>query len=266
MIDIAFLARKAYHYLVIQQNVEGLIEYFIRSEYCTEFSKVLPTATSFAIGKVKQFHSALLAANAGARVRINAIAEKKHYLILAKGTRVQIKKLREEIQSLRTNTNVLVLLGRLQTRWRYFVPGSSKLFSLQDTTHHSRVKFEDNQGAHIAIHHLREWGTLTLQELYEKCKEEPEREQYERFKTHVKEQLSSFPAEKKDLLRSLEMTTRFGCFYVLDVSSSIPSASKSIPFQELEIGLEKGRRTRKNWERGEFVVNNDQNKASTRPR
>ena len=235
MIDIAFLARKAYHYLVIQQNVEGLIEYFIRSEYCTEFSKVLPTATSFAIGKVKQFHSALLAANAGARVRINAIAEKKHYLILAKGTRVQIKKLREEIQSLRTNTNVLVLLGRLQTRWRYFVPGSSKLFSLQDTTHHSRVKFEDNQGAYIAIHHLREWGTLTLQELYEKCKEEPEREQYERFKTHVKEQLSSFPAEKKDLLRSLEMTTRFGCFYVLDVSSSIPSASKSIPFQELEL-------------------------------
>ena len=267
MIDIAFLARKASHYLAIQRNVEGLLEYFMKSEYCSEFSKVLPTATSFAIGKAKQFHSALLAANTGAKVRINTIAGKKHYLILAKGTRLQLKKLREEIQSLRTNTNALVLLGRLpKTRWRYFMPGSSKLFSLQDTKHHSRVKFEDSHGAYIAVHQLRERGALILQDLDEKCKDEHEREQYERFKTHIKEQMGSFSAEKKDLLRSLEITTRFGCFYILDVSSAIPSTSKSIPFQELEIALEKGRRTKKNWERGEFVLNNDQNKASARPR
>ena len=267
MIDIAFLARKAFHYLVIQRNVEGLIEYFMKSEYCSEFLKVLPTATSFAIGKAKKFHSTLLAANTGARVQINTIAGKKHYLILGKGTRLQLKKLREEIQSLRINTNALVLLGRLpKTRWRYFVSGSSKLFSLQDTKHHSRVKFEASHGAYIAFHQLRERSALILQDLDEKCKEEHEREQYKRFKSHVIEQLRSFPAEKKDLLRSLEMTTRFGCFYILDVSSSIPSASKSIPFQELEIALEKGRRTRKNWKRGEFVVKNDQNKASAIPR
>ena len=94
MIDIAFLARKAYHYLVIQRNVEGLMEYFMRSEYCTEFSKVLPTTTSFAIGKVKQFHSALLAANAGARVRINAIAGKKTLPYLGKGNKIAAKKIK----------------------------------------------------------------------------------------------------------------------------------------------------------------------------
>ena len=105
-----------------------------------------------------------------------------------------------------------------------------------------------------------------MQDVDDKCKEEHEREQYERFKAHVKEQMGSFPAEKKDLLGSLEVVTRFGCFYVLNVSTSLPSASKSIPFQELEIALEKGRRTRKNWERGEFVADDDRNKASTRPR
>ena len=264
---IAFSARKAYHYLAIQRNVKGLLNHFMKSEYCSEFSKVLPTATSFAIGKAKQFHSALLAANTGARVQINAIAGKKHYVISAKGTRLQLKKLREEIQSLRANTNALVLLGRLpKTRWRYFVPGSSKLFSLQDTKCHSRVKFENSHGAYIAIHQLRERCTLILQDLDDKYKEEHEREQYERFKAHVKEQMGSFPTEKTDLLRSLQVTTRFGCFYILDVSSSIPSASKSIPFHELEIALEKGRRTRKKWERGEFVANNDRNKARNKPR
>ena len=267
MNDIAILARKAFHYLSIQRNVEGLINYFMESEFCTEFSRDLPTATSFAIGKAKQFHSTLLAAKTGARVQINTIHGKRCYRVLAKGTRLQLKMLREEIQSLRTNTNALVLLGRLpKSRWRYFVAGSSKLFSLQDTKHHSRVKIENSLGAYIAIHHLQERGTLILQDVDDKCKEEHEREQYERFKAHVKEQMGSFPAEKKDLLGSLEVVTRFGCFYVLNVSTSLPSASKSIPFQELEIALEKGRRTRKNWERGEFVADDDRNKASTRPR
>ena len=113
MNDIAILARKAFHYLSIQRNVEGLINYFMESENCTEFSRDLPTATSFAIGKAKQFHSTLLAAKTGARVQINTIHGKRCYRVLAKGTRLQLKMLREEIQSLRTNTNALVLLGRL---------------------------------------------------------------------------------------------------------------------------------------------------------
>ena len=54
-----------------------------------------------------------------------------------------------------------------------------------------------------------------------------------------------FLQKKKDLLGSSEVTTRLGCRYASDVSLSVPSASKSITFQEPEIALEKGRHTRK---------------------
>ena len=45
------------------------------------------------------------------------------------------------------------------------------LYSLQDTKHHSRVKFEQSHGVYAAIEQLRERDTLILQDLDGKYKE-----------------------------------------------------------------------------------------------
>ena len=262
--SIASLARKALHCLSNLRDFEGLLSYFMTSEDCTDFNKNLPTALSFAIGNAKEFHSTLLENNTGANVRIDTLDGKKNLRIVAKGTRLQLDKLKKEIRSLMVSNKALVL-GRLpHNTSQYFMEGSSKLFSLQDTEFDSRVNFEESYGACEAIHKMRERMSLVLKDVDVDCRDEHEREQYEKFRAHIMEQMSSFPAKNEELLNSLEVTTRFGCFYFIEVSATLPSASKTVSFQELQIALEKGRRTRKVWEREDFVANSKDVADSTR--
>ena len=97
--------------------------------------------------------------------------------------------------------------------------------------------------------------SLVLKDVDADCNDGHERVQYEKFRAHITEQMSSFPAKNEELLNSLEVTARFGCLYFIEVSATLPSASRTVSFQELQIALEKGRRTRKIWERGDFVAN-----------
>ena len=259
--NISLQARRAFHCLSVLRDFDCLLKYFMTSQDSNRFAKNLPTAISFAIGKAKDFHSAVLEAHTGAKVRIEGMEGKKNYHIIATGTRLQLDKLRKEIRLLIVSNKALVL-GRLpQTTSRYFMEGSSKLFSLQDTEYDTRVNFSNSHGECEIIHKPRERKSLILQEVEKEYKKEHIRQQYEKFRAHVIEQMSSFNAKREDLMESLEVTTRFGCLYFIDVSSSLPSAQQTISFQELQIALEKGRCRRKEWERGEFVANKEENET-----
>ena len=64
----------------------------MKSEDFTQFTKSLPTALSFVIGKAKEFHKNLLEVTTGANIRIDAIGGEKNFRILAKGTAFQLDK------------------------------------------------------------------------------------------------------------------------------------------------------------------------------
>ena len=49
----------------------------MKSEDFTQFTKSLPTALSFAIGKAKEFYKNLLEVTTGANIRIDAIGGEK---------------------------------------------------------------------------------------------------------------------------------------------------------------------------------------------
>ena len=266
MRNISLKAIKALHCLSILRDFENMLKYLMKSEDSTQFTKNLPTDLSLAIGKAKEFHRTLLEVNTGASVRIDTTDGKKNYRIVAKGTRAQLNQLRKEIRSLMANNRALVL-GRLPlANSRYFVEGSSKLFSLQQTECDSRVKFDVTQACCAPHHDLRERVSVILQDPDKECIEEHEIQQYEKFKAHIMQQMSLFPVKKKDLLASLVVSVRFGSFYLMDVSSSLPSGSRTISFQELQIAHEKGRRGRKNWEPRDFAVNEEEYEAKTKQR
>ena len=263
MNTISLQARRAFHCLSVLRDFNGLINYFMKSEDSKVFTKNLPTAVSFAINRAKDFHSAILEAHTGAKVRIDNIDGRKNFRIMATGTRLQLDKLRKEIHLLIVSNRALVL-GRLpQTTSRYFMEGSSKLFSLQDTEDDSRVNFRDSHGECEALHKLRERSSLILKDVEKKSKEESKRQQFEKFKAHIMEQMSSFPSKREDLLKSLEVTVRFGCLYFIDISSSLPSGQRTVSFQELQIALEKGRCKRREYERGDFVSNKEEDEANS---
>ena len=85
-----------------------MLKCFMKSEDFTQFTKTLPNALSFAIGKAKEFHKNLLEVTTGANIRIDTIGGEKNYRILAKGTAFQLDKLREETRSLTANNRALV--------------------------------------------------------------------------------------------------------------------------------------------------------------
>ena len=52
---------------------------------------------------------------------------------------------------------------------------------------------------------------------------------------------------------SLNISIIFGCFYTIEKSKSIPVSEPNISIGDLEMRIEKGRRNRKQWQRGDFV-------------
>ena len=263
MKTVSLQARRAFHSLSVIRDFNGLINYFVKSKDSKVFTKNLPIVISFAINRANDFHRAILEAHTGAKVRIDNIDGRKNFRIMAKGTRLQLDKLWKEIRLLIVGNRALTL-GRLpQTASRYFMEGSSKLFSLQDTEYDARVNFSDSHGECEALHKLRDRSSLILQYVENECKEETKRQQYEKFKTHVIEQMSFFSAKREDLLKSLEATTRFGCLYFIDILSSLPSGQRTVSFQELQIALEKERCKKKEWERGDFVSNKEEDEANS---
>ena len=100
----------------------------------------------------------------------------------------------------------------------------------------------------MTAHNVRERVSIVLQHVENELTDEHEKRQYKAFKAHLMGQMSLFPAENKDLSKSLQVFTRFKCLYFMDVSASHWFASKTITFQELQIAHEKGRDARKSWE------------------
>lgn len=60
---------------------------------------------------------------------------------------------------------------------------------------------------------------------------------------------------------SLSISLMFGSCYTVDISRSLPISQPTESVQNLELRIEKGRRNRKNWQRGEFTAPPDDNKA-----
>ena len=123
---------------------------------------------------------------------------------------------------------------------------------MQNTVYDSRVKLDVSKAACMTVHNVRERVSVVLQNVENEFTDEPEKQQYETFKAHLMEQMSLFPAENKDLSESLQVFTRFGFLYFMDVSASLRFASKAITFQEPQIAHEKGRHARKRWETNNF--------------
>ena len=251
---VATYACNAFHCLSATRNVETLqLHCLASSSSMKEFSKLLPLSVSYAIGKAHAFHAARLTLVTGAVVTISSVEGKNNLFLRAEGTQLAIYNLRNELRSL-LHTNKALVLGRLpQQTSRYFMEGSSIILSKNNANIDSHLFFLPSFGAFELLHDARERMAVYL-----KNKEDDDswkEKELERFFSHIFTQMEKFPFDNEILKNSLEVTVRFGCFYLVDVSSRLPDAQNSISLRELQIAIGKGRRSRKAWKRGEFTAN-----------
>ncbi|XP_057311884.1 uncharacterized protein LOC130649592 [Hydractinia symbiolongicarpus] len=254
---IAKYANSAYHCLSATRDAAALQTYCLMSSKTRkEFSKVLPLSVSYAIGKALKFHAARLTQLTGAVVCIEALDGKNNLLLKGEGTQIAIENLRRELRSL-IHTNKALVLGRLpQKASRYFMEGASIIIAAKNSSSESLLEFENSCGAFELLHLSHERQFLFLKNETEDSDDWKESE-FQRFFNHVLHQLEKFPAHNEKAKESLELTTRFGCFYLVNISSRLPDSQTSISIRELEAAVEKGRKSRKSWKRGEFKPNFD---------
>ena len=248
---VATFASNAFHCLSATRSVETLQLYCLTSSKSSkEYSKMLSLSLSYAIGNAHAFHANRLTHVTGAVVTIKAVEGKRNIFLRAEGSQIAITRLRNELRSLQ-DTNKALILGRLpQLSSRYFMEGSSIIIAKNNATVDPHLHFNLSYGPFEVLHNASERTAVSLKN--GECHQSWKEHELERLLSKIVIQMEKFPYDNETLKSSLEVTARFGCFYLIDVSSRLPSSQNSIAVEELQLSLEKGRRCRKAWKRGDF--------------
>eukprot|EP00794_Sanderia_malayensis_P004794 gene4794-5421_t len=238
------------HTILATRNVYTMLSYArdVNSNQ-TDLSKKLKYALSNAIGSASSFHAAMLSSLTGARVEITP-QDGRSLLMKATGTRAAIMKLKEELHNLSV-TNKALKLGRLPKKTsRYFMEGATMLMTREATSSDTMVKFEPSPGPYNILHRLRERHNLVLSSQSENDWMDGA---VNKLSELIGEQMRKFPMKNKALLDSMKISVVFGSFYTVEISRSFPPSQPAESLGMLEQKVEKNRRNRRNWERGEFT-------------
>ena len=263
--DVKNLAAKALHALSATRDVNAMLNYFlITAKDKNEIRKTLPLNVSYAIGKARSFHAARLSELTGALVTLEVKEGRNNLVLHGEGSRMAIENLQNELKKLISDNKALTL-GRLpQKSSRYFMEGSSIFLARNNTAPTATLEFEDGFGAYELHHHAHQRSAVYVKNPI--CQGDWKLNAIESLKSHLLKQFQRFPTSSTDMLKTLEVTIRFGCFYLVDIDSHLPDSQRSIPIEELQFSVEKGRRSRKAWMRGEFRTSNQPQQQQVRPR
>ena len=261
--SISTIASKAFHALSATRDVDEMHKYFLAtSNNKTEMVKLLPLSLSFAIGKARSFHAARLSEMTGALVDIEVKEGKNNLLLTGCGNRLSIEKLQYEIRSLLESSKALVL-GRLpQKGSKYFMEGSSFIMAKKNSDTSTNLYYEDSSSGYQLHHETCQRSVAYLNNDDDDDDDDDNKDLFwrekekERLYEQIFNQLQKLsPTDNEDLIESLEITCRFGAFYLVDIDCSLPDSQNTIQIQELQLGVEKGRRSRKSWQSREFKPN-----------
>ena len=203
--------------------------------------QLLSRSLSFHLDKALDFHASHLSLSSGAKVSLQM--KEARVQLLAHGSRLQLRKLREELRQLFRVGNSI---GRL--RWRmsaYFMEGSTFLAIRGMTSREVSLKFEPYKGGCQRCHSFQERSQVVpLREI--ELKPSWQTDFIADFQIKVLLQLQGLRGQPR--AETLLMTVHFGNFYVANVHSAIDGRLGSMSVGELETAIATNRRNRKSIE------------------
>ncbi|XP_065649338.1 uncharacterized protein LOC105846434 isoform X3 [Hydra vulgaris] len=257
---ISIFAQNAFHLISATKSINDLFFYILRSQKSlVEYSFKLPLSVSYAIKQGISFHSSRLSKLSGAIVSLTPKEGTVNLLVTAVGSSLSINLLRSEIHNL-VHTNKILALGVLpKKKSKYFMEGSSLLIVEGYTlASNPTLKFEENLGAFELLHTCNRKDSLYVENNFESIPVWLD-EEYIRFQSCIFKQMLMFPRANNI---SIEATSRFGCFYLIDLSKQLPDAKTSLKLTELEQMIERGHTNRKKWDRTGYSLSNNQQERS----
>ena len=248
------LCSRGMHMILFSRDVRELIN---NAKDCTSTATVtvkkLSLSLSNALRAGIKFHERNFISQTKAKVTITEEVGDVRLVFRAEGPRRAIADALNELAVLNHNNKAFTVGIPPKKASRYFMSGSTFMTVRNASNFNCKVGFEDCRGNYQPPHktHQRSSPVLKYSEALEpdvwlegKCIQELE--------STVTSQMNIFPLENKNLLKSLEITSRFGTAYVLDIEDRLPKTQITINMEDLIANCEKGKCMRKQVERKDF--------------
>jgi hypothetical protein len=175
----------------------------------------------------KEFHERTISQKCKADVRITEESGNPKLIFHAKGPGFAVNEALNELTALE-NSNKAHSFGLPKTRLRYFIPDSLLVTVRNSQKMSGKVKFADSLGIHQPYHLIRQRSSLISTD-YTSLDESKWIENFkELFATKITNQMKEFPGHDSEALERLEISSRFGNSYVLDIQERLPKNEVSL--------------------------------------
>ena len=219
----------------------------------TSVEKKLPLSLSNSMSSAPGFHAARLSRLSGATVVLMEEAGEDRLVLRAEGSRASLAELRTELRELAVSKRALVVGVPTRQASRYFLAGSTVMLVKGCNNSQARLGFEDSCGGYQALHAAQQRSGPVLRYTAPAQLLEPadwvERHAGPAITTVLTRQLAQLQPSHAS---SLEVNVRFGTFYTVDISDSLPKTQKTLSLEEFQETCERGRNMRKSIDRGAF--------------
>ena len=245
---------QALHCLLHTRDVQRVLKNaFDCTATQTSVEKKLPLSLSNSMSSAPGFHAARLGRLSGATVRLMEEAGEDRLVLRAEGSRASLAELRTELRELAVSKRALVVGVPSRQASRYFLAGSTVMLVKGCNNSQARLGFEDSCGGYQALHAAQQRSGPVLRYTAPAQLLEPadwvERHATPAITTVLTRQLAQLQPSHAS---SLEVNVRFGTFYTVDISDSLPKTQKTLSLEEFQETCERGRNMRKTLDRGAF--------------
>ena len=243
--QLATECRRMLHAIAVSYTWKEAVEYCsLKAKSDFPMEQLLSRSLSYHLERAIEFHASRLSLVTGAEVNLQM--KDARVLVSANGSRLQLRKLREELRRL---LRVGHSIGHLRHRVSaYFMEGSTNLFMLGITSASGSLKFE-----------VYKEGCQRIHAFHDRSQVEPLHGSDSEYEQSSWTRYFIFEFQKRSFLQlealrghpnasTLWMSVHFGNFYAMNAVAAVSGRLGALSLGELETAISANRRSRRRLE------------------
>ena len=253
--------KQSFHVLHYTRDLNQVIINAKDTTYKTTVAfKWIPLKLSLIMKANKEFHEKTIKQKTKADVRILEEHGTPRLSFRAEGPRYAVNEALNELTVL-SNSNKAHTLGKTKNKSKYFVEDSLLISVRNSKDINTKVGFVDSLGSHQSYHKVRQRSNLKSNKVTKGNKREWTVEYEKALSEKITNQMKVFPTQDVEANLSLEITSRFGNSYVLDIKERLPKCSNSLYVEEIIERVEKSKSQRNDWLEKRLAERREENKS-----
>ena len=255
--DVSSIRRaciRGLHMILYSRDIGELIN---NAKDCTAKDAVAVKKLPLSLSKVllpgRQFHEKRLMAKSKAKITLSKEIGEDRLIFRAEGPRRAIADALNELLVLHKNVKAFTIGIPAKKSSKYFMVGSTLMMVRNSGKVNCKVSFSDSQGSYHLAHMAHQRSTPVL--MYSQPVEEDEwihKQCVPELVKKLSSQVNELPLAKEEIQNSLEISTRFGTAYAIDIDNRLPETQTTLSMEEMMSCIELKKSMRSTVERMEY--------------